>query len=105
MKRLYTLFIITSLTLSLTAQTLHYDRPAQYFEEALPIMLTTNKSYDAAYIYSCLANLYFEVSDYSKAKENALLAKESYEVINPNDLSLASALYILGLIYNNEANP
>lgn len=37
MKRLYTLFIITSLTLSLTAQTLHYDRPAQYFEEALPI--------------------------------------------------------------------
>lgn len=77
----------------------------EYFENALPIMRSTNKTYDVAYIYSCLANLYFETADYGKAKENALLAKESYELVNPCDLSLASALYILGLIYNNEANP
>lgn len=76
----------------------------EYFENALHIVSSSNRVYDTAYIYSCLANLYFETANYGSAKENALLAKEAFEAINPNDLSLASALYILGLIYNNEAD-
>lgn len=80
------------------------DLALHYFNEALLIMSDAGKIYDTAYIESCLANLYFEMSDYIASRKHALSAIENFEKSAPNDLSLASSLYIMGLLYNNEGD-
>lgn len=76
----------------------------KYFEDALSIMKSSEKTYDVAYISSCLANLYFETSEYARSKEYALASVDAFNKSAPSDMSLASALYILGLLYNNEGD-
>lgn len=74
------------------------------FNEALPIMEEASNYFKTAYIYTSLATLYIGNADYDNAKANALKAVDAYEKANVNDSNLASALYLLGVVYSSENN-